>query len=186
MAAVACTDESGDGHRTSGGARECMIDAECLATAEARVAGLMTPATYQAQATVASCQQASIFDGSAWIQGPACQCQNQGGGVRLIGPSGLPCSLGGRAGACLWDTTTFPACDQQPASFCADVCADVEARLAADFARGVDASVRLARCGAVYCEIVLRVEDRCYAGVALGTAYDCALTDEQILAAAGR
>jgi hypothetical protein len=76
VAASACTDESGGGQRMGGGARECTIDAECLATAEARVA--------------------------------------------------------------------------------------------------------------VYCEIVLRVEDRCYAGVALGTTYDCALTDEQILAAAGR
>ena len=60
----------------------------------------------------------------------------------------------------------------------------VEARLSADAARVFDTQVRHASCGGVYCDIVVRVEDRCYVrSPSTSPAYDCALSDDQILAA---
>jgi len=36
----------------------------------------------------------------------------------------------------------------------------------------------------VYCDIVIRIDDRCYVrGPTVSPAYDCALSDDQILAA---
>lgn len=168
---------------TAIGASECGTDATCVSIAENTVNGLMSPQVSPYHVVDSACTEGGVI-AEVTVRGPACHCQVQGGGMLLIGPTGLPCSLTSRGGGCLWDTTAWSACDPTVADSCAATCADAEARLAADAARVFDTEVRLARCGGVYCDIVIRVDDRCYVrGPNMSPAYDCALSDDQILAA---
>jgi len=169
------------------GASECGTDADCVAIADSLVQPLMSPQVSPYHVIDSACGQASVILGTSQgpsYQGPACHCPLEGGGTLMIGPSGLPCSLPSRGGDCLWDTTAWPACDPMVADSCVATCADAEARLAADEAHVFETDVRFARCGAVYCDIVIRIDDRCYVrGPTVSPAYDCALSDDQILAA---
>jgi hypothetical protein len=166
------------------GATECRSDADCVAIAAGPIAVLSSPQISPYHVVGSACTEAGVWGGMDWIQGPACQCQLQGGGTLLIGPTGVACSLASRGGGCLWDTTQWPACDPASKISCVGTCYDAEGRLAIDAARVFESEVRLARCGQVYCDIVVRVEDRCYVrSPSESPAYDCALSDDQIIAA---
>jgi len=165
------------------GASECGTDSMCAEIADNTARGLMTAEVPAYHVVSSACGQVGVI-AEVTVQGPACQCRTQGGGTLIIGPTGLPCSLSSRGGGCLWDTTAWPACDPAVADSCDATCAEAEARLAADAAHIFDTQVRLAVCDGVSCNIVIRVDDACYVRSPTSRhAYDCALSDEQILAA---
>ncbi|MEO7036794.1 MAG: hypothetical protein ABI548_22785, partial [Polyangiaceae bacterium] len=127
--------------------------------------------------------------------GTVCHCEQAFGDSDVASPQSdlllgyrTGCDVAGRSGDCLYGCSEFPGCDPGDATSCQALCADLDARLDADAERTFDAALRSAVCttdGACGCRSVFRVEDHCYAGQAkLDTPYDCALTDEAILAQA--
>jgi hypothetical protein len=169
-----------NGQTGSIGQSECSTDADCAAEAEHLLEPLRTPQQNARVVTGGSCGETAIEIDGEWHQGAACDCSTVGGGSLPLGPAGVPCLILGRGGDCIWDTTDFPDCSQREASFCADACADLNERLEADAARVFDVAVRRARCDEPKCEIVLRVEDRCYVRT-IDRVYDCSLSDDEIL-----
>jgi hypothetical protein len=171
---------SDNGQTGSIGQSECSTDDDCATEAEHLLEPLRSPQENARGVTGGTCGPVAIEVEGEWHEGAACDCSVVGGGSLPLGPAGAPCVIQGRGGDCLWDTTDFPDCSQEAASFCDDACAELNDRLEADSARVFDVSVRRATCVEPKCEIVLRVEDRCYART-IDRVYDCSLSDDEIL-----
>lgn len=183
----------------AGGGGGCADDSECVGwhdqTCEEQVAQWAAtfeqPHSYhELETDTATCVMLGITVCSApcelYYTGPACECVVVGsnGGTLYVGPVDVPCSNYGRAGDCLDPPGGFAGCEVGEHAFCADVCADLGARIAEDGQRVFEAEIRTARCDCGECRSVVRIDDRCIADQDIYTAYDCSLSDDEILAQA--
>jgi hypothetical protein len=105
------------------------------------------------------------------------------------------CAHFGRGYRCILEENEVTDCDPTRADACQSTCATLHERLTEDAQKSYDASLRYQACRKVcpnepgandVCEFIVRVNGQCYrstSGAGLGTAaYDCALSDQEILA----
>lgn len=165
-----------NGQTGSAGGSECSADAECIEIAEAMLQELTEPGSVGATFDQADCIMAGLASGPSGI---VCECTNEGGGSLTVG---LECARRGRHGECIYPAEEFPGCELGVAESCTDVCSDLQSRLEAAAAQTYETELRTAYCDGTSCVAVSRVDDTCHVSRDFVTAYDCALSDEEILA----
>lgn len=168
----------------------CTTDAECRASLEAAVGELRAPRETAPRILVAaSCEREDPNAGCPGGRPRSCTCAflAQGGEAEPLGlglaTGGSGCDYRGRAHECLIHADDFAGCTPGDDCSCAPACEDALRRIEADHARTFDAEARHAECVEGSCRVIRRVEDRCFVGFGdvSDTAYDCALSDEEIL-----
>ena len=164
------------------GGFECSGAPECLERVQSWVLMFEQPETYWHTFDGGLCRHVGIIAGEASASGLACSCVVKGsGGALYAGPLGGGCSGYGRL-KCVYESSEFPGCDPADATSCNAICADFEARLAADAKLTYQTEVRSARCDDHHCRSVVRIGEQCYVEHKPHQPYDCALSDEEILA----
>ncbi len=161
----------------STGGVACYTDDECAGMCDGLVEQLAVPGF--AHAIVGSrCE--TIGFGSA-PPSPGCECLLEGGGTLVLSSSfPEPCIQYGRDRTCIFRRDEVSGCDLDGGAGCEAQCAELQARLEADAARLVEASVRSSTCADGTCWCVYRIGDGCYVGGDLAR-YDCALDDASII-----
>jgi hypothetical protein len=157
---------------------QCTADSECAAICAGFVEAAAPLAQSVYRITDARCEMIGFAGGAS---SPGCSCETEGGSLVLAASSPDECLHYGRDRTCLYAQGELPGCSLDDVSSCDAACADLQARLDADAQRALDVEVRRATCDGAYCDCVLRIEDGCYVNADL-TRYDCALSDDAILA----
>lgn len=181
------------GETGSMGGRECLATSDCLEQAEMRVASLTEPLVLDRQLIGAECvaRDENDSENCCYYDPAVCLCyygwdgsQTRDRGNALILGNRQDCDEYGRDQSCISPAADFEGCDVDDASSCDAACDALDTKLAAHYAQTFDAEVRSAGCtDNGYCRIVLRIEEQCYASFSPTTkAYDCGLSDEEILA----
>jgi hypothetical protein len=175
------------GQTGSIGQAECTEDAQCIESVQTWLAEFEMPATYFHHFDSSSCGQVGIIAGADSAEGLACQCHvtGGGGGGLVAGPAGAACSDYGRRLDCIYPGSEFPGCDPDDPKSCDAICADLQARLQADAMLSYETEIRSAHCQDYHCLSVVRIGDSCYPGPPLRAPHDCAMSDQEILDAAG-
>jgi len=166
---------------------ECSVDADCERMAQGVIETLLAPTGRSLRLDGASCEP----NGSRTPG--ACMCSvaegTDGTWTFSLGQR-RDCDRYGRSGDCIAPAEDFSGCDVATASSCDAPCASALAIIEADEDAAFDAVIRTTTCVSDTsdlrtCHTVQRVDDRCYAGVlspyGLNEAYDCALTDDEII-----
>jgi len=181
------------GETGSMGARECAASSSCLEVAEARVDGLREPLVLNREIIGTEClaRDENSSDNCCFHMPAVCLCyygwdgdQTRDRGNAMILGNRADCDEYGRDQSCLVPASDFAGCDVEDASSCDAPCAELDAKVVAHSAQTFDAEVRSATCtDRGECRVVHRIEDRCYASFGYAvTVYDCALSDQEILA----
>lgn len=183
----------GGGETGSMGPSECIESSDCVEIAEASAARLSEPLVLDRELIAAECVARDENDSynCCYHEPAVCFCyygwngdQTRDRGNAMVLGNRADCDEYGRDRSCVSPASDFAGCDVEDESSCDTACDTLDARVTAHLAQSFDAEARTATCtesGA--CRIVLRIEDRCYASFSqLAKAYDCALSDEEILA----
>ena len=167
----------------------------CVDQATAEVASLAKPNVTDRHYIGSSCVARDTTDPQrcCYSRPTVCLCyfafgndtQRSYDGAEILG-NRETCDVFGRGTSCLFRSCEFKGCDPATPTSCDDVCADVASRIAADNAASFDVALRTAYCEkpSCLCRNTYRLAERCYASFGpTPTSYDCALSDQAIVAA---
>jgi hypothetical protein len=166
----------------------CTVDRDCQQQLQFALQGLAAPhAHLPVKLLGASCEPVPV--GCASPAARYCHCTYTPKAVEKPASFelgvGADCTLYGRSLGCLASSSDFAGCDATACS-CVEACQGALDRMSADDERNFDVQARRAVCEHEACRFVLRIDDRCYAGawpVPGSPTYDCALSDQALLAA---
>src|SRR5690348_5782134 len=160
-AEVATGGSDGNVPPSPGGALECEVDEECRDSALAELEVFSEPRPTQYEISGSSCQASGVLLEDRQVSGPACTCNFAGGGSRMLGPSGIGCSVLGRSGECLWSDAEFSGCSITDPHACDAQCAELAERLTADSQRSFQTELVYAGCEQGKCRNVVSIDGQC-------------------------
>lgn len=177
---------SGWGGSTGGvGGIDCSSDTACVTRLDTLLAELRQPRALPDRELV----DATCGTRPADCPGPSfCQCtytmqSDYGIVANAVGLGLSECDVYSRTGGCLLSSNDFSGCSTDEACPCFNACSNAIRAMNVDDATAFDPEARYAACVDRVCRVVFRVGDQCLAGIAdfQYAAYDCALSDEEIL-----